>query len=146
MPFYPHGNFVNVRPTGAAAQTSATYVMAGFGVSGAGGSWFLTPQTTGRVLLLAGGLLTSGTTASTCTVQLSFGTGTAPSAGAAAAGTQQGNQPAWVSLTGALTSNFFLSTIVTGLTIGTQAWFDIAQKSSGGTLSVTLTELTAIEI
>jgi hypothetical protein len=79
-------------------------------------------------------------------VQLSYGTGSAPANAAAAAGTQQGNQPAWVSLTGALTSNFFLSTVVQNLTVGTAYWFDIAQKSSAGTLAVTLTELTAIEI
>lgn len=146
MPFLPHGNFVNVRPTGAAAATSATYVMAGFGVAGAGGGWSLTPQFSGRILLMASGLETSGTTGSTCTVQLSFGTGAAPANGAAVAGTQQGNQPAWVSLTGALAVPFSLFTIVQGLVIGTAVWFDIAQKSSGGTLSLTLCEMIAVEI
>lgn len=144
--FSPHGNLVNTRPTGAAAATSASYVMAGFGVAGAGGGWSITPNSSGRVLLIASGLMTSGTTASTCTVQLSFGTGTAPANGAAAAGTQQGNQPAWVSLTGMLAVPFALSTIVQNLVLGTAAWFDIAQKSSGGTLSLTLCELIAVEI
>lgn len=144
--YAPHGNIVNVRPTGAAAATSATYVMAGFGVSGAGGGWSITPNSSGRVLLFASGLMTSGTTGSTCTVQLSFGTGAAPANAAAAAGTQQGNQPAWVSLTGALAVPFALFTVVQSLVLGTAVWFDIAQKSSGGTLSLTLCELIAIEI
>lgn len=144
--FSPHGNFVNNRPTGAAAATSATYVMAGFGVAGAGGGWSITPNSSGRVLIMAYGIQTAGATAVTCTLQLSFGTGAAPANAAAAAGTQQGAQPAWVSLTGTLAAPFMLFTVVQNLVLGTAVWFDIAQKSSSSTLALTLTEHIAIEI
>lgn len=147
MPYYPPcgASFVSVAPTDASAATSATYVMAGFGVAGAGGGWSLTPQVTGRILLVASFVLTSGATGATCTVQLSFGTGAAPANAAAVAGTQQGGQPFFTSLTGMLTMPLTLVTVITGQAIGTALWFDIAQKSSASTLAVQKANLAAYE-
>lgn len=144
MPYGPAPNITSVSPASAAAATSAVYVMAGLGVAGAN-AWVITPNTTGRILLIATGVLLSGATGATCTTQLSFGTGTAPVNGAAVAGTQQGAQPAWVSLTGNLQTPFSMTTIVTGQALGTALWFDIAQKSSASTLQLLTLNLVAIE-
>lgn len=144
MPYTPVPGILGVTPADPSAATSASYVMAGLGVAGAN-AWAMTPQVTGRILLVATGIQTSGTTASTCTVQMSQGTGAAPANGAAVTGTQVGGQPAWTSLTGILTVPFSLVWVTTGNAIGTALWFDIAQKSSGGTLQLSKLNLVAIE-
>lgn len=145
MAFNPVPGIVSVTPSDPNAATSATYVMAGLGVAGAN-AWVLTPQSTGRILLVATGVMTSGTTGSTCTVQLSFGTGSAPANAAAVTGTQQGGQVFITSLTGVLTQAFALSTVLTGQALSTALWFDIAQKSSGGTLQLQKLTLVGIEL
>lgn len=158
MPFEPSPAIVQVSPTNPAGTVSATNVMAGLGVAGAGGGWSLTPQVTGRVLVMCSGILNDATTAMTLTTQLSFGTGAAPVAGAAVTGTQFGSIMVWITLTGQLQLPFMLSAIVTGLAVpsvtplhltGTAVpvWFDLAFKV-GAANSFTITNLscTAMEL
>lgn len=145
MPYTPAPNVVSVNPTDASAITNAAYKMAGYGVSGASGGWSMTPNQTGRILLIATGVMLSGASASTCTLQLSFGTGAAPANAASVTGTQQGGQPAWISLTGNLQTPFSLTTVITGQTLGTALWFDVAQKSSASTLQLLQANLVAVE-
>ena len=60
-------------------------------------------------------------------------------------GTQAGNQVANVALTGALTSPFVVQALVTGLTVGTAYWLDLALKSSTGAASATALNVFAQE-
>ena len=139
--FFPHPPPVIAKPTDPAAFASATYTMGGLGVAGAN-AWAITPSVTGRVLFAISGYQLADATARTCTMQLSYGTGSAPAAGAAVTGTQVGGQPIWISLTGAIQAPFTMFWIQTGLTLGTAYWLDIAAKASAGT--VTLKELNII--
>ncbi len=156
MPYSPAPTFVHVNPGNPAAIASATYQMNGLGVAGAT-AWTITPLITGRILLLAVGDLVENATAQTATVQLSFGTGSAPANAAAVTGTQVGAQVAWVSLTGVLTSTFSLIAFVTGLAVpgvnslgatgaSVAVWLDIAAKSSAGNVQLQNLDLTAIEL
>lgn len=156
MPFTPtsYGQ-CGVTPSNPTAINSATYLMNGLGVAGAN-AWVITPQTTGRVFFMATGQLVENATAQTATIQLSYGTGSAPANAAALAGTQVGGQQAWVSLTGQLTTQFSIAWVVAGLAVpsmkpdGTQnaatpVWFDINSKSSAGTIQLTNLNLIAFE-
>jgi hypothetical protein len=126
-------------PTGT---TSATYVMMGLG-----GSWTLTPLMTGNVKLhIVGSINNSG--ANTSTVQLAYGTSSAPNNGAAASGTVVGNATSWISISGIETNGipFCLSVIIRGLTVSTAYWFDAQLKSSSGTASILNLTVIAEEI
>lgn len=130
-------NSTPVDPTGT---TSATYVM--MGVAGA-----ITPSLTGRVLLCINGNMVVGATTGVTTGQLSYGTGTAPVNGAAVAGTQIGSQQAFTGLTGALEAPFSMQALITGLTVGTAYWLDLALKRAvAGTSSVAALNVSAIEV
>ena len=124
-------------PTGT---TSTTLVMMGLAGS-------IQLQGSGRILLMLSGECGSGTTANGTGVQLSYGTGTAPTNGAALTGTQVGGLPIFTSLTGVLRNNFALQAIVSGLTVGTTYWLDAAVKAvTAGTSTITNLSLTAIEL
>lgn len=145
MAYFPHPNVIGVTPSNPTAIASATYQMCGLGVAGVS-AWTVTPKVTGTVLLLITGDQTTNATAQTITGQLSYGTGAAPANAAAVTGTQTGPQPAWVSLTGILTVPFSMAAIVTGLTIGTAYWLDLALKASAGTGQATNLHCVVIEL
>ena len=145
MPYFPH-NAVGVTPANQTAIASATYQMNGLGAVAAPNTFAITPSTTGRVLVLITGDLVENATGQTATCQISYGTGAAPANAAAVTGTQTGPQPTWVSLTGNLTVYFCISTVITGLTIGTVYWLDLAMKSSAGNVQLTNATCVAIEI
>lgn len=156
MPYSPSPATVSVSPSDPAGQTSASYVMGGLGVAGAN-AWTITPQVTGRVLVMVMGDITQSNTATTGTVQLSYGTGTAPALNAAVTGTQIGGQVFFTGLTGCLTAPFALMAVVTGLAIptinsvgqttaGTPVWFDVAMKSSANSITISKMTCTAIEL
>ncbi len=89
----------------------------------------------------------SGTTGNGTGVQLSYGTGAAPSNGGTLAGTQVGGLPIFTSLTGVLRNNFAIQAVVSGLTVGTTYWLDAAVKAvTAGTSTITNLSLTAIEL
>lgn len=99
----------------------------------------ITPASTGDVLItLSASQANSGGTGAT--IQLYYGTGSAPSNGAALTGTSTGNKPV-VTGTGCAANS-----IVTGLTVGTAYWFDLALAAIGGTTSLTQVSLSIFEI
>lgn len=144
MPFYPPVA-ISRTPANQTAISSATYLMNGLGAI-ASIPCRLTPGSTGRVLVIITGDMVENATAQTASVQLSYGTGVAPANAAALAGTQVGSEITWVSLTGQLTQTFAIHTIITGLVVGTDHWFDLNMKSSVGTIQATSMNFTAIEI
>lgn len=159
MSFEPCPIVVQVSPSNPSGTVSATFVMAGLGVAGAGGGWSITPQVTGRVLALVSGNYTDAATATTITAQIGWGTGAAPANGDAVGGTNLvGGAVFYTTLTGTLSVPFALQAVVTGLAVtgvnaqrhtvaGTAVWFDLAFKASAAN-SFTITNLscTLIEL
>ena len=81
------------------------------------------------------------------TVQVRYGTGTAPTNGAALTGTQLGASQTFTALVAAQKDGFSITGIATGLTIGTAYWIDAAGNAvTGGTAAVTNITVTASEL
>jgi len=144
MPFYP-GVSVTRTPANQTAITSGTVVANGYGVIASGLGTRITPGTTGRLFVMWSGDMLAGATALTSTLQCTYGTGSAPN-NAGAVGTLVGPMTTWISLTGQLHENFALQTIVSGLTVGTDYWFDLSVKVSATSIQPLTVEFTAFEI
>ena len=120
----------------APASTSA-YKMQG--LAGA-----ITPVRSGTVLLIVSGYITASTTTAGDGIlfQLSYGTGTAPVNTGTLAGTQVGQimeytNPATVTAAD-IHVPFSVQAVVTGLTLATAIWIDLAAKSVATTSAVGL--------
>lgn len=123
-----------------AGTTSTTAVMMATGGT-------LTPARSTRALLIISGQMANATINDGATVQLRYGTGTAPINGAAVTGTQAGASQTSTSLVAASKSGFSIAAVVTGLTIGTAYWVDVALNAvTGGTATVTGVTVTTEEI
>ncbi len=145
MPFSP-GQVVARTPAAQSATDTTTYENTGFGAIAAPNACSMTPGSTGRVLIMWTGDITSNATAQTDTLQMVYGTGAAPANNTAVTGTAFGGELAWVSLTGQLTVPFSLVGLATGLTVGTPYYFDIAAKGSAGTVALTNMNFCAVEV
>ena len=134
---YSSAGFTN--PTGT---NSTTGVMMGLGAQGAS----ITPTFSGRVLLVYTGTLASSSgTAYTHTVYTYYGTGGAPANGAALTGTQANSQGP--NFNNSVQMGISVVEVVTGLTVGTTYWLDIALKSGNGgtTINTYYNNIQAIE-
>jgi hypothetical protein len=124
----------------APANTS-TYFMQGLAGT-------ITPQTSGNVRIEICGVVTQTSTTSGdgITVQVSYGTSTAPTNAAALTGTQTGNpvtSKAETTVTAANVARPFCAVgHAAGLTPGTAYWIDLAAKSVGTVSTTALTSLT----
>lgn len=124
--------------------STAALVMLGLGA--AASPCTFTPQSTGNVQFTLTGILANGTSADGCSVQLSFGTGAAPANAAAVTGTQVGTLKAYVAVANAQQTAMPLIFEVTGLTLGTPVWYDVALKAvTGGTCTYNSVDGTAVE-
>jgi hypothetical protein len=92
-----------------------------------------TPVVTGKLLIIAAGVA-QNTTANAAQIFGFYGTGTTPTAGAAvpAIAGQWGNTQHLAESGNALWAGFTVVGIVSGLTLSTSYWFDIALSSNGG--------------
>jgi hypothetical protein len=131
-------------PADPAGTTNTTGVMLGLGAS-------ITPQFSGRLMVFISGNLTNstGTAGNGAKVQIRYGTGSAPAAGAALTGTAQGSTQQSV-LERAVANDlqtFCLQTAITGLSVSTPVWFDlsIAAVAAGTALAKSL-NVSAMEI
>ena len=123
-----------------AGTTSATAVMMGLAAA-------LTPGASSQVLALAMGQMQNSTLNDGVTVALYYGTGTAPSNGAAVTGTLVGIAQSFTEAVTGLSSGFTVGGTITGLTPTTAYWFDLAVLAvTGGTASVTGVTLMAQEV
>jgi hypothetical protein len=126
-----------------AGTTSTSGVMGGIPGS-------ITPSTTGRVLFIISGYFSStASLAFAAIISMRYGTGTAPSHGAAPTGTAIPNCPnayAHAPTANGLTP-FSLAVTITGLTVGTTYWLDVVYGSSstGSTAKLNTVSLCAIE-
>ena len=154
MPYSPSPGHVQTTAAAPTGSADVTGLMQGLGASAP--LWTLTPRITGRVLILMSGSIGTAATAETAGVTLYYGTGTAPANGAAITGTTIGTVLTFVTLTGMLRSPFAAHAIITGLAVpsldskgqttsATPVWFDAALKTSAGTATLTLLNLSAIE-
>lgn len=122
-----------------AATTSTTGLMAGLG-----STCTITPTITGRVNFEIGG---SGqvAAATSFSVTMHYGTGTAPANGASPAGTAV----SWSARNNIVATNdfasFVVSGLVTGLAVGTAVWFDVDVLSSSNAVTLTTVACKAVE-
>lgn len=125
---------LNSLPTGT---SSTSLVMVGFASNG-GFSSLLTPVASGKVYVsLTGGTLNGTSTPQTVSYEIRYGTGTPPVNGAAVTGTILGSVKAIVVSPNPVRSSIRAIGYVSGLTLGTQYWFDVAIAApSGGTAQI----------
>jgi hypothetical protein len=131
-------------PADPAGTTNTTGVMLGLGAT-------ITPQFSGRLMIFINGNLTNSTAAAGngAKVQVRYGTGSAPAAGAALTGAPVGSlqQSVLERATANDLQTFCLQVAVTGLAVGTPVWFDlsIAAVVAGTALAKSL-NVSAMEI
>jgi len=132
-----HTGTTSAAPTGT---TSATAVMMGLAGS-------ITPTRGTKIIIMASGQMANSTINDGATVDLRFGTGGAPTNGAAVTGTLVGIAQTSTSLVAASKSGFCVMGKVTGLSVGTAYWLDLSLLAvTGGTATVTGVSLTAFEV
>lgn len=133
-----HTGTTSAAPTGT---TSATAVMMGLAGS-------ITPTRGTKIIFMVAGQMGNATAGSGATVDLRFGTGAAPTNGAAVTGTLVGIAQTATSVSAAQRSGFSHLGKVTGLSVGTAYWFDLSLLAPGGTGTATVTgcSLVAFEV
>lgn len=126
-------------PSDPALTASTTGVMMGLTVA-------ITPVRSGKLLILVSGDCTDSVISDGCSMQIRFGTGTAPVNGAALTGTAAGSVVKANDAAAAGRTPFNLNAIVTG-TLNVANWVDISLAAiTGGNanvfdISVSLVEL-----
>jgi hypothetical protein len=130
--------FVNAAaPTATASTTS---VMMGMNLT-------VTPTRSGTLVISGSGQMANGTINDGATVQLYYGTGAAPTNGAAVSGTALGSPQTHTSLVAADTAGWSFTIPLSNATIGTTYWIDVALKAvTGGSASVTGVNLAVVEL
>lgn len=124
--------------TNVAGPTTTNNSTAAFVMSGLAGS--ITPTVTGNVLItISGTIIDPGATTSAgqgIQYQISYGTGSAPTGNAALTGTQVGSVGEWMIANTVTAADVFIpfsqTVVVTGLTVSTAYWIDLAAKSITG--------------
>lgn len=126
-------------PSDPTGTTSATQVMMGLAGS-------ITPTTSGKIMVvISGGINNSnGNTAST--IQIRYGTGSAPTNGAAATGTTAGAAHITSNASGGVSQSFSVNAIVSSLTPATAYWLDLGVATAAGTASIKTISISAYEI
>jgi hypothetical protein len=132
-------NLGNPTPT-----SSSTLVMMGFGSTAT-----ITPVTTGRLLIIITGDVFNVTAiADGAAFRGGYGTGSAPANGAAVSGAQCG--PTSIKFVAATTAEkvpFTISCIVTGLTLNSPYWLDVALSNiTGGSAAINDVNISAHEL
>lgn len=127
-------------PANPTGTTSTTQVMAGLAVA-------FTPRSTGRMLVVVTMRGANSTAASGALAQIRFGTGTAPTNGAAATGTAVGAATHAISTAANEFNTIALTAIITGATVGTALWVDLGEAAvTSGTATLTNISVSIVEI
>ncbi|PJG56623.1 hypothetical protein CVM73_03480 [Bradyrhizobium forestalis] len=135
-----HQSATPVNPGGTASTTG---VMIGIGAT-----CKVTPATTGRVRFTIIGNVTNNNASKLTTIQGRYGTGSAPSGGAALTGTLFDNGRSYTTtVAGSPLSAFIVEGIISGLSTGVQVWYDasVATNDSGTTSSISSIQCLAQE-
>jgi hypothetical protein len=129
--------YVPSNPTGTAS--TAAFVMMGL----ANG---FTPTTTGALVLQVSGYFSNSSSGDGCATEIRFGTGSAPGNGAALTGSLLGSFVLGTSEGNGATLPFSHVGYVSGLTLNTTYWWDIAAEAqTGGTCTPSNISMVAIE-
>ena len=119
-------------------------------MGGYGGLFNYTPTSTGELLVtIAAAIQVAGVANSQVAAELVYGTGAAPSSGAALVGTAIGQPSYSYNNTSAVTIvPAFFSGMLSGLALGTNYWFDLAFENQGpaGTVSLYSPSFNVIEL
>src|SRR5467141_2138020 len=115
MAFEPYPSALQAIFAAPTNTTSTSQVM--LGAVGATPAATITPLVTGRIFVMFSGQIANGTSGDGSSVQVSYGTGTAPIAGASLTGTQIGQIQTWTSLTNLLKAPFMVHAVITGLAV-----------------------------
>jgi hypothetical protein len=122
-----------------AGTTSTTLVMAGYGQT-------FTPSKTGRVLIILLANVNNNTAGDGVQAVLSYGSGTPPAANSALTGTQAGGTAKETSAAASASNEVALAAVVSGLTVGTTYWLDVAYSAvTGGTATISIIYALVIE-
>lgn len=106
----------------------------------------ITPTGSGRVLLMVSGMALNSGIAGITGIQIRYGTGAAPANGDAFSGTAVGKIKHHVASTAAGKQGFMCVGVVTGLTVGTAYWIDLALTASANNASVYDIDIDAVEL
>jgi hypothetical protein len=113
------------------------------------GPFVFTPTASGKVMFVISGGVSGSVAASTIFLNVRYGTGIAPPNGAL----PTGGTSAGIGFTrggagnAAAQMNFFtMPLVLTGLTVGTQLWFDLSLAVSSGNANLTGCFFSAVEI
>jgi len=141
----PSGAIPNTAVSGALANplagSSGSILMMGFGTA-----CTLTPSYSGRLFIQFTGSVANTLLGDGSLLQTKYGTGTAPTNGAASTGTQVGNTVNVTSPIAGALGAFSVGGIVTGLTKGTAYWFDMTlQPNLGGVSTITVPTCSVFE-
>lgn len=131
-------------PSDPTGTTSTTGVM--MGLAGT-----FTPMKSGKLMIVISGNIANGTAGDGATATIRYGTGTAPTNGASLTGSAAGNISKIVNPLLALlvpgSGNFNCNAIVSGLSLSTAYWIDIAAaRVTGGTATVSGISISVIEL
>jgi hypothetical protein len=144
---------MTLAPGAVSSQTpaipTAPASLAVFTMQGLAGAF--TPASSGKVIIIVTGtVICPSATAAGDGIkwQLCYGTGTAPANAAAVTGTAVGVFQSYTNantvLAGDVATPFTAVGVVTGLTVGTAYWFDLAAESIGAASSVGIYHITAM--
>lgn len=124
---------LHAEPANPGGSSNTTGVMMGLGAT-----CKVTPATSGRVRFTITGNVTNNNASKISTVAGRYGTGTAPSGGAALTGTLFARGVTYINPTGTYTAPFSIEGIISGLSVATQVWFDasLATNDAGTTSSI----------
>lgn len=133
------GTVTQVNGLVLSAVTSTTPVMLGFG-----SSFTFTPKYSTRAIIQIQGQAGGSVPSATVIYQLKFGTGTAPVSGAAATGTSVSAIVGYTAVSGVTPACF--GGVITGLTVGTAYWIDLAVDATSGSANLQNASFYAVEI
>lgn len=137
----PQAASVSYTPSNPTATASGTLVMMGLGTT-----CTFTPGATGIVMATVNGFWNTATASINGTLSARYGTGTAPANAAAVTGTRWGTGTSDPSINAARSQSgavpFSFTQVITGLTVATAYWFDLATSTSNPSDSATVTNVT----
>lgn len=135
-----NGSVLTGTPANPTGTTNTSGLMMGL-------AQLFTPGFSTRIKVDIVGMMANSTINDGATVQIRYGTGSAPANAAALTGTAIGAAQSFTSLVAAGKSGFCLTAIITGLTLATQYWLDVSLAAiTGGTATITNITVTAHEV
>ncbi len=127
-------------PADPATTTSLVGVMMGLAAT-------ITPTASGNIIIVICGDTDNSGKNDGCAIQIRYGTGTAPTNGAALTGTAIGSKPITFDSAGGTVFPISVNAVVNGLTAGTAVWVDISLTAlTGGTARVRNLSISIIEV